>query len=150
MSARLAVDGIVDKPGLRLLVRTLWALDKDRCELRGPWLPEDRQGYRNLTPGLLRQLVLRCTMERRHLKAGWVCGGRRILRDDTPPGPGRLLAALGTWYVLHVPSPQGRQALPGPVRRVSRESGVRRESSLQAGAPVPAPPSPRPATSPDR
>ena len=53
-----------------------WTSDQDRCEAAG--VPEERQGYRSKTKLALE--MLERAQERGHLRAGWVCRGRR-LRD---------------------------------------------------------------------
>ena len=88
------------------------------------WPAGWKVGRRNLTPGLLRQLVAALLHGWRYLIAAWVCGDARI--PDTPPGPGRLRRPhrKAGRNVQHVPHPQGGQALPegrrhpeGVVRR---------------------------------
>ena len=84
---------LVDK---RLYLPESWTSDTDRCAAAG--VPEESRNYRSKTKLALE--MLERTLERGHLKAGWVAG------DDAfgmSPSFREGLAALGMRYVLDVP-----------------------------------------------
>ena len=85
---------LVDK---RLYLPESWTSDSGRCEASG--VPAERWKYRSKTELALE--MLQRTLERGHLKAGWVAG------DDAfgmSPSFRDGLAALGMRYVLDVPA----------------------------------------------
>ena len=70
---------LVDK---RLYLPESWTSDTDRCAAVG--VPEESRNYRSKTKLALEMLAR--ALERGHLKAGWVAGGRRLRDVAVLPG----------------------------------------------------------------
>ena len=128
---------LVDK---RLYLPESWTSDQDRCVAAG--VPEERRGYRSKTQLALE--VLARSLERGHLRAGWVAG------DDAfgmSPSFRDRLADLGMRYVQDVPAgltvwpPEPARTSPAYQGRGApckpRLVGGQRRTIMERGAELP-------------